>query len=156
MLVMDGIEHQTVVKSIWPLLLFQEWRVDYLQRTNHQAQWQSTQMRLLTDTMSIPWTYDATEICILIYIFLLKCLVTNHNFLCKSLTANHWSLPHNWLPTHVCLKYRANKMPTDAVPIQAVIINAACNRRNSFEAPPVTDTSAKYLGEPDANRPMSW
>lgn len=72
------------------------------------------------------------------------------------LTANHWSLPHNWLPTHVCLKYRANKMPSDALPTQAVIMNAACNRKNSFEAPAIDEISAKCIGLPDASRPISW
>lgn len=61
----------------------------------------------------------------------------------KRCQANHWSLPHSVLPTQVCLKYRANKMPIDAVPIHAIIINAACKRKNNFDVPPNTATSAK-------------
>lgn len=70
--------------------------------------------------------------------------------------ANHWSLPHNWLPTQVCLKYLANRIPMEAVPIHAVSMNAACRRKKSLERPAKFATSAKFDGEADAIRPMLW
>lgn len=73
-----------------------------------------------------------------------------------TLTANHWSLPHDWLPTHVCLKYLAKRIPIEAVPIHATNIKAACRRKNNLERPASVETSAKFDGDADAMRPMSW
>lgn len=71
------------------------------------------------------------------------------------LTANQMSLPQTELPTHVCLKYRASKIPKEAVPIQAVNMKAPCNLYKILEAASKLLISAKALGSDVASRPIS-
>lgn len=70
----------------------------------------------------------------------------------KRHTANHRSFPHNEVPTHVCLKYLANNMPTDAAPIHAANIKAPCSLNNKTDLPLKLWTTAKLNAVLDASR----